>query len=134
MSFRVTTVSVLALFVLLAFVASLSSAGTTGNISGKITDIETNEALPLVNVLIVGSGRGGVTNDKGEYFLTGVQAGTYTVRASLLGYQVFEAKKITIDPDETTVLNFRLASTLIEKEGMTVEGARPLVDVKKTAG
>ena len=115
-------------------VGGMVFAGTTGNIRGKITDIQTNDALPLVNVLIVGSGRGGVTNDKGEYFVAGVQAGTYTVRASLLGYQVFEAKKVTIDPDETTVLDFKLASTLIEKEGITIEGARPLVDVKKTAG
>lgn len=109
-------------------------SGTQGNIRGKITDIETNEPLPLVNVLIVGSGRGAVTNDKGEYFVTGVQAGVYTIRASLLGYKPVEEKKVAIDADQTTVLNFKLASELIEKEGVTVEGARPLVDVKKTAG
>lgn len=135
MSFRVTRVlSLLTVVSMLAAISMPAIAGTTGNISGKITDIQTNEPLPLVNVLIVGSGRGGVTNDKGEFFITGVQAGIYTVRASLLGYQVFEAKKISIDPDETTVLNFKLASTLIEQEGITVEGVRPLVDVKKTAG
>jgi hypothetical protein len=119
---------------LLGSVVGSALAGTTGNIRGKITDLQTGETLSLVNILIVGSGRGGVTNDKGEFFLTGVPGGTYTVRASLLGYQVSEAKKIRIDPDETTVLDFKLASTTIEKEGITVEGARPLVDVKKTAG
>jgi outer membrane receptor protein involved in Fe transport len=106
-------------------------SGTQGNIRGKITDIETSEPLPLVNVFIVGSGRGGVTNDQGEFFVTGVQAGTYNIRASLLGYKTVEEKKVAIDADQTTVLNFKLASELIEKEGVTVEGARPLVDVKK---
>jgi outer membrane receptor for ferrienterochelin and colicin len=134
MRFRVTVLSVVTMIGLLITVCPSAWAGTNGNIRGKITDIETNEGLPLVNVLIVGSGRGGVTNDKGEYFITGVQAGVYTIRASLLGYQVFEAKRVSIDADETSVLDFKLASTLIEKEGITVEGTRPLVDVKKTAG
>jgi outer membrane receptor protein involved in Fe transport len=115
-------------------ISTIGNAGTTGNIRGKITDIQTGEPLSLVNVLIVGSGRGSVSDDKGEYFVSGVTAGTFVVRASLLGYQTFEAKKVVIDADETSVQDFKLASTLIEKEGITVEGARPLVDVKKTAG
>ncbi|MBM2846720.1 MAG: TonB-dependent receptor, partial [Bacteroidetes bacterium] len=127
---RFTLVYVSCLFLLLS---GIVLAGTTGNIRGKITDLETGEPLSLVNVLIVGSGRGGVTDDKGEYFVSGVPAGTYIVRSSLLGYRTFEAKKVAIDADETSVLDFKLASELIEKEGITVEGARPLVDVKKTA-
>lgn len=134
MRLRVATTSVLFILVVLIVFGATAWAGTSGNIRGKVVDIQTNEPLPLVNILIVGSGRGTVTSDKGEYFVMGVQGGTYTVRASLLGYQPFEAKKVRIDPDETTVLDFRLASTLIEKEGMTIEGVKPLVDVKKTAG
>jgi hypothetical protein len=130
---RIFVLTVLVALVVLASVGS-AWAGTSGNIRGKVVDIQTGEALPLVNILILGSGRGGVTNEKGEYFVTGVQGGTYTVRASLLGYQVVEAKKVRIDADETSVLDFKLASTTIEKEGITVEGSRPLVDVKKTAG
>jgi len=109
-------------------------AGTTGHLRGKITDLTTGEELIGVNVLIVGSGRGAVTNENGEYSVSGVPAGEYTIRASLIGYQPIEAKKVVIDADETTVYNFKLASTLIEAEGVTVEGQRPLVDVKKTAG
>ncbi|MBM2845853.1 MAG: Outer rane receptor protein, mostly Fe transport [Bacteroidetes bacterium] len=108
--------------------------GTTGNIKGKVTDLTTGESLLMVNVLVVGSGRGAVTNDKGEYSITGVTPGVYALRASLLGYRTIEAKKVTINADETTVLDFKLASTLIEKEGVTVEGQPPMVDVKKTAG
>jgi len=108
--------------------------GSTGNMKGKITDISTGEALPLVNVLIVGSGRGGVTNDKGEYFIKDVSPGTYAVRVSLLGYQSLEVKHVIIDASETAVYNFKLASTDIEMEGVTVIGQAPLVDVTKTAG
>ncbi len=109
-------------------------AGTTGNLSGKITDITTGEPLPLVNVSIGGSGRGGVTNDKGEYSVVGVTPGTYVLKVSLLGYQPIEGKKVVIEADETAVFNFKLASTDIEVEGVTVEGHPPLVDVTKTRG
>ncbi|MEK9138387.1 MAG: carboxypeptidase-like regulatory domain-containing protein, partial [Bacteroidota bacterium] len=109
-------------------------AGTTGNIKGKVTDIENGDPLPVANILIVGSGRGGVTNEKGEYFVSSVPGGKYTLRVSLLGYKTLEVKNVSIDADETAVQDFKLASTLIEKEGITVEGVRPIVDVKKTAG
>ncbi len=119
----------------LGLYSSLAAAmGTTGNIKGKVTDVSTKESLPGVNILIVGSGRGGVTNDKGDYFITGVTPGTYTVRVSTLGYQTIEAKKIVIEADETSVFDFKLASENIEIEGVTVEGTPPLVDVTKTAG
>src|SRR5262245_51046385 len=101
----------------LAYGAQASIAASTGNLKGKITDITTGEALPLVNVLLVGSGRGGVTNDQGEYFIKDITPGTYPLRVSLLGYQTIEQKKVEIEAGETAVLNFKLASTDIEMEG-----------------
>lgn len=128
-------------YMLVAFALAIISTdgvgavmGTTGIIKGKITDVSTGETLPGVNVLIVGSGRGGFTNERGEFLVTGVTPGDYVIRASLLGYHTIESKKVAIEADQTTVYNFRLASTEIEMEGVTSEGARPLVDVTKTAG
>ncbi|MFN0157355.1 MAG: carboxypeptidase-like regulatory domain-containing protein, partial [Bacteroidota bacterium] len=127
------------IFCLLLIVGLISENGfavlaTTGNIKGKVTDVSTKETLPGVNILIVGSGRGGVTNPNGEYFITGVTSGEYTVRVSAVGYQTIEAKKIRIEVDETAVFDFKMASEDIEIEGVTVEGTPPLVDVTKTAG
>ncbi len=123
---------------LLVFIGGWTSfanaMGTTGNLKGKITDVSTGEALPLVNILIVGSGRGQVTDSKGEYFVKDITPGTYVLRVSLLGYQTIEAKNVSIEADETAAYNFKLASTDIELEGVTVVGQPPLVDVTKTAG
>lgn len=109
-------------------------SATTGNIKGKVTDVSTGESLPGVNILVVGSGRGGVTNDKGEYLIVGVTPGVYTLRASILGYQPLEVEKVAVDADKTVVYDFKLAGTDIEIEGVTVIGEPPLVDVTKTAG
>jgi outer membrane receptor protein involved in Fe transport len=105
-----------------------------GNVKGKIVDLKTGEALPYANVVVVGSGRGTVTNEKGEYFVTGIPPGTYVLRVSLVGYQTLEAKRVVIESQETAVYDFRLASTDIQVEGVTVMGQAPLVDVMKTAG
>lgn len=129
---RDSTIKILAL-VLSIFHLNLGMAGTTGNLSGKVTDVSTGEELLGVNVLIVGSGRGGTTNTKGEFLVAGIAPGTYTLRVSAVGYKTIEARNIVIEVDETTVYNVRLASEDIELEGVTVEGKRPLIDVKKTA-
>lgn len=135
MSVHIPRVSVLSMLCCLIASSALANLlGPTGNLRGRITDITTGEPLPFANVLVVGSGRGAVTNDNGEYSVTGIPPGVYVLRASLLGYQSIEAKRVVIEVDQTTVYDFKLASTLIEQEGVTVEGRRPLVDVKKTAG
>jgi hypothetical protein len=127
-------IRLIASFCLLVLVTSSTSADTKGNLKGKITDLSSGQPLPLVNVYVVGSGRGAVTNDKGEYSITGIPGGTYTLRVSLIGYQTIEMPKLVIDANETSVYDFKLASEDVQLEGVTVEGQRPLVDVTKTAG
>ncbi len=107
---------------------------TSGNVKGTVTDVTSGDPLPFVNISVVGSGRGAVSNEKGEYFVTGIPPGSYLIRVSLLGYQTLEVKKVNIETHETIVLDFKLASTDIELEGVTVVGQAPLVDVMKTAG
>jgi outer membrane receptor protein involved in Fe transport len=131
-----TSVRAARIFLLAALSVWLSApapGGTNGTLSGRVTDLKTGEPLPLVNILIVGSGRGSVTNDKGDYTVTQIPAGVYAIRVSLLGYKTTEAKRITIDADKTTVFNFKLAGEDIELEGVTVEGKAPIVDVRKTS-
>lgn len=112
---------------------SIPSIAADGNVKGKVIDLQTGEPLIGANVIVVGSARGGVANDKGEYFVSGIPPGVYTVRVSFIGYQTIEIKK-SIESNETAVLDFKLASSDIAIEGVTVVGQAPLVDVMKTAG
>ncbi|MBI5472997.1 MAG: TonB-dependent receptor, partial [Ignavibacteriae bacterium] len=125
--------NLVALFVLMLSFLNFTFAGTTGSLKGKVTDVSNGDALPGVNILLVGSGRGATTNSNGEFLVTGIAPGKYTLRISSIGYKTLESKNILIEVDETTVYNVKLASEDIELEGVTVEGKRPLIDVKKTA-
>jgi len=135
MVFRCKAVSLLLLFAIGFFCTVYESlGGTNGALAGKITDVSNGDPLVGVNVLVVGSGRGGVTNTKGEYSITAITPGTYVVRVSSIGYKKVESKKVEIEADQSTILNFKLASTDIEIEGVTAYGERPIVDTHKFSG
>ncbi|MEQ8807882.1 MAG: carboxypeptidase-like regulatory domain-containing protein, partial [Imperialibacter sp.] len=76
------------------------------SLSGKVTDAETNEALPGANVVIVGSGKGVSTNNLGNYYLTGLSKGQVTIKVSFVGYETVE-KAISGGTEE--VMNFGLS-------------------------
>jgi len=66
-------------------------AGTTGKISGLVTDAETNEPLIGVNVMITDLGTGAATGLDGRYVIMNIPPGIYDVRFSMIGY---EGKKV----------------------------------------
>jgi iron complex outermembrane recepter protein len=91
------------------------------SLSGKVTDAETNEALPGANVVIVGSGKGVSTNNLGNYYLTGLPTGQVTIKVSFVGYETVE-KAISVGSDEG--MNFSLSKDLLLDEGIIVSSTR----------
>src|SRR5881628_276204 len=68
-------------------------AGTTGKLAGTVRG-EKKEPLAGVNIRVEGLRLGTVSDEKGEYFILGVPAGVYVVRANLMGYAPFVAEKV----------------------------------------
>src|ERR1051326_765367 len=97
--------------VLLAAYCSVMFAGNTGKIVGKVTDAQTGDPLPSVNILVVNTTRGANTDLDGKYTLIGIPLGDYVVRASQVGYQTAQISGVKVGADETTPLNFKLLST-----------------------
>lgn len=118
----------LALIVLVLLIAVSAWAGTTGKISGKVTDKESGEPLPGVNVVIVGTTVGAATNIQGEFFIINVPPGVYSLRANLIGYGPVEAKNVQVSVDLTTTMDFQLSTQTIEMGTITVEATRPLIE------
>jgi len=114
--------------VLVLLFAVSAFAGTTGKIAGKVTDKQTGEPLPGVNVLIVGTTVGAATNIQGEFFIINVPPGTYTLRANLIGYGPVEIKNVVVSVDLTSSIDFQLSTQTIEMGTITVEAVRPLIE------
>ncbi len=94
-------------------------AQNRGSVKGKLTDVQNNEALQFANVAIKGTSLGTVTDNEGNYIISNLNPGNYTLVFSYLGYETQE-HPITIRAGETTVLNGSLQMTAIMGEEVVV--------------
>ncbi len=102
--------------------------GTTGKISGKVTDAESGEGLPGVNVIIGGTTIGAATDLDGNFVILNVPPGTHTLRASMMGYKIHILQNVRVSVDMTTPVKIALQPTVLEAgEEVTVVAERPLV-------
>jgi len=108
-------------------------AGTTGKVSGRVTDRSTGEGLPGVNVVLVGTGTGAVTDADGFYNIINVPPGAYDLAISIIGYSRYTIKEIRVNADRTTTQNAALTSEAIQGEQITVMAERPVMEKDLTS-
>jgi len=124
------------LFLILIFLSFqiLLFAGTTGKISGIVTDATTDEVIPGCNIMIVGTTMGAASDINGEYFILNIPPGTYTVRATMVGYKNYVVDKVQIISDLTTNIEFNMQEASFEMdEDVIVIAERPLVQKDETS-
>ncbi len=112
-------VRVMAAVIAVAVVAVLApfgavSAGTTGIISGTITDATTKAPLAgaAVSVASPSSSARTTTNDRGFFSITGLPPDTYTVTITAKGYEVLNQAGLTVSADQTTTVNQTVSRSL----------------------
>lgn len=114
------------------FLPSLLLAGTTGKLKGKVTDLGTGEPLIGANVIVVGTSYGAATDINGEYIILNLDAGTYDVKASYIGYQTITVSEVRINADLTTELGFELPAEGVSVGEVEVVAIRPLINKSNT--
>lgn len=118
---------------LAALWAAAAAAAGSGKIAGRAVDAASGEPLVGVLVALTGTEHGAITDPEGEYFVINLPPGSYTVKASIIGYQPTTVLDVRCNPGLTTRVNFRLKSSPIPTEGVTVTAQRPIVDKDLTA-
>ena len=98
-------------------------AAQTGEIRGTVTDAATKEPLAGVNITLRGTNRGAATDQNGEYSLSGLAVGGYSVAFSMLGYEKWIRSDILIKSNKTTWVDAALQSRVIEGDEITVTAA-----------
>jgi protocatechuate 3,4-dioxygenase beta subunit len=61
-----------------------TDAGTTGKITGQVTD-EFGRPLPVATVLLEHNKRGAETDEEGIYFILSIEPGRHTLVAHIIG-------------------------------------------------
>ena len=71
--------------------------GGGSTIEGMVKDAVTGEVLPGANVIVVGTSIGAATDVNGKYVLRNVPAGSYSIRATYVGYRTVELKIVVVE-------------------------------------
>lgn len=106
-------------------------AGTTGKITGKVTDKKTGTGLPGVTIRLLQNPKiGGITRPTGEFTIINVPSGEYTVKATAIGYESVEKTGVRVSADATVEVNFKIGSKVMEgKDTVIVIAERnPAID------
>jgi TonB-linked outer membrane protein, SusC/RagA family len=93
-----------------------------GRITGIVTAGDANRALEGAQVTIPGTGLGASTRADGRYVISGLPAGTYRVRASMLGFAPQAINRIVIVEGGSATADFRLQQQAAALEQVVVTG------------
>ena len=119
-----------AVFLLLVSQSFAQGVGTSGDITGTITD-PSGARLPKVSVSAAESVRGirrmTVTDADGQYRLTGLPPAAYEVSAELSGFQIEIQKNVVLNLGQTIIVDFRMKVSQV-KEFVEVTSEPPVVD------
>jgi TonB-dependent starch-binding outer membrane protein SusC len=96
-------------------------AQQTGSIQGTVVEAGNLRPLVTVQVSLQGTGFGTLTNQSGEYRLTGVPIGTHQLSVTRLGYGS-QVRDVTVEPGETATEDFQLAEAAITLDEFVVTG------------
>ena len=113
---------------MLLMFGSISFAGQTGKIAGKVTDSQTSEALVGCNVLVKGTPYGASTDANGEYYIINLSPGKYDVEFSMIGYASYTAEGVSVNIDVTTPVDAGLATEAVQMEGVSVTAETPAIE------
>ncbi len=126
--FRTRVVPVLALVAALA--APASAQQTESRIVGKVTD-QSGAALPGVTVNVTGKATGSqrstVTEGEGDYAVTNLAPGAYTVQVELSGFQA-RTQDVVLGVGQVETMNVSLGVGGVQ-ETVNVTASAPVLDV-----
>lgn len=107
-----------AIRLLLLTTMMLSAMFAQGTIRGTVTDASSKQPIPAVNISIVGTNKGTVTNENGEFSVS-VDNGSYTVKASALGYAAIQ-RQVAVNNGDANI-DFSLRESAIQVGEVIVE-------------
>ena len=105
-----------------------------GSVQGRVVDATTDETLISVNVIVVGTANGAATDFDGNYVISNLRAGEYSLKVSYIGYETKLFTGIQVVDGQTTTLNIELETAILSTdEEIVIVGEKPLLDVEGAA-
>src|SRR6266581_3373132 len=117
----------------IALVTSFAYAQSAGDIAGVVKDAS-GAVLPGVTVeasspALIERTRSAITDGQGQYKITSLRPGTYTLTFTLTGFTTVRRGGLELNTGVTLPVNAELSVGGLE-EALTVSGASPVVDIQ----
>lgn len=111
-------------------IASLDLTGL-GTIQGMVIDATSSEPIPFANIVLLSDGQqvtGASTDFDGLYRIRNVNAGTFSVKASSVGFQPMEKRSVTVYGDKTQFVDFKMQHGVQLSEVVVMDYKVPLIE------
>ncbi len=102
----------------------VSYAQSRSRIQGTVKDAKTGEVLPGVNVFLVGTSLGAVTDLDGHYFIVNVPVGSYDLRVSMIGYAATVVKDVLVSIERVSTEDISLEPAEIKTGEVVITAQR----------
>ena len=116
-----------------AFVVGFATDGAaqaTGTIEGRVTEAGSGRPLAGAQVFVAGTSIGGVTNERGDYRITGAPARQLEVRVRLIGFSPIN-RTVVVTAGQTVTQNIEVGVSALQLEQVVVTGTGAQVEVRK---
>ncbi len=114
--------------IMIVLVMSLDAQDAEGGIEGRVRDAVTSLPLEGVNIIVLNTNAGAVSDPYGKYTLSGLKPGDYVVRVSMVGYEPREWQ-VRVRADLFTKIDLDLHFISILLDSVGIIGSRPKRDL-----
>ncbi|MEN9507925.1 MAG: hypothetical protein RLZZ621_488, partial [Gemmatimonadota bacterium] len=112
------------------FASVLAAQQATGTISGKVTDATTGQPIGNVQVAVIGTTLGALTNQDGQFTIRGVPVGSAAVRVIRIGYSEQRvAASVTAAQVSTLNIGLKAVAATLNPVVTTVTGEQRRIEV-----
>ncbi len=113
-------------FLYLFILTTVCNAQSERKIYGYVIDKDSGTPLVGANIIIEGTGKGGIADTKGYYQFSNLLSGEYTLTVSYIGYKTKTIDDIKVTLDFPTEVDFKLTPSNYELEKIIVTGSEEL--------
>lgn len=114
--------------VLLIFVLPVLAWAQTGRITGQVIAEESGEVLPRAYVEVLGSNlsekMNALSDAKGHYVIQDVSPGSYTLKATFIGYLGTTVENVVVTAGEVIVVDIEMVALPFEMDEIVVSASR----------
>jgi outer membrane receptor for ferrienterochelin and colicin len=133
-------VSLAAVLALPAALPLKAQTPNVGRIVGRIVNATTGEPIAGAQITILGTSIAVVTVWTGQFDLTGVPVGRWSISVRAIGYTPKTVSDVDVQPDSALALDVSLGAAVVQLEGVTVTAAQErgsvsaALDQQRTSG